>query len=89
MEINNAVVAFAALSQPTRIDIFRLLIKSGPEGMAAGAIATVLDVKKNTLSANLSVLLHAGLVKNQRQGRSIRFTRLLRRTIGDLPASYR
>ena len=73
MEINNAVVAFAALSQPTRIDIFRLLIKSGPEGMAAGAIAAVLDVKKNTLSANLSVLLHAGLVKNQRQGRSIRY----------------
>ena len=73
MELNKDVAAFAALSQPTRIDIFRLLIKSGPEGMAAGSIAAVLDVKQNTLSANLSVLLHAGLVKNQRQGRSIRY----------------
>lgn len=73
MEINNAVSAFAALSQPTRIEVFRLLIQSGPDGLAAGAIAAELDVKQNTLSANLSVLLHAGLVRNERQGRSIRY----------------
>lgn len=73
MEMNNAVSAFAALSQPTRIEVFRLLIQSGPDGLAAGAIAAELDVKQNTLSANLSVLLHAGLVRNERQGRSIRY----------------
>lgn len=73
MEINNAVSAFAALSQPTRIEVFRLLIKSGPDGLAAGAIAEQLDVKPNTLSANLAVLLNAGLVRNERQGRSIRY----------------
>ena len=73
MEIKKAVAAFAALSQPTRIAVFRLLIKTGPDGLAAGVIAELLHVKQNTLSANLSVLLHAGLVKNQRQGRSIRY----------------
>ena len=73
MEINDATSAFAALSQPTRIEVFRLLIQSGPEGLAAGDIATHLDVKQNTLSANLSVLLNAGLVRNERQGRSIRY----------------
>lgn len=73
MEINKAVSAFAALSQPTRIEVFRLLIKSGPDGLAAGVIAAQLDVKQNTLSANLSVLLNAGLVRNERQGRSIRY----------------
>lgn len=73
MEIKNAATSFAALSQPTRIDIFRLLIKAGPDGLAAGTIAERLDVKQNTLSANLSVLLNAGLLKNQRQGRSIRY----------------
>lgn len=73
MEINKAVAAFAALSQSTRIDVFRLLIRSGRDGLAAGAIATRLDVKQNTLSANLSVLLKAGLIRNQREGRSIRY----------------
>lgn len=73
MEINKVVSAFAALSQPTRIEAFRLLIKSGPDGLAAGAIAAQLGVKQNTLSANLSILLNAGLVRNERQGRSIRY----------------
>ncbi len=65
--------AFAALSQETRMDTFRLLITAGGAGMNAGDIATTLDVKQNTLSANLSVLLQAGLVRNQREGRSIRY----------------
>jgi DNA-binding transcriptional ArsR family regulator len=73
MEQIAAVAAFAALSQSTRMDVFRLLIKAGPTGMAAGEIATVLQVRQNTLSANLSVLLQSGLIRNQRQGRSIRY----------------
>lgn len=71
MEINRATSAFAALGQPTRLAVLRLLIKAGPEGMAAGALASALGVLPNTLSANLAVLSHAGLVLSERQGRSI------------------
>ena len=73
MEKNNALAAFAALSQPMRLDVFRLLIQAGPKGMAAGEIGAALGVRQNTLSANLSNLLHAGLVRNEREGRSIRY----------------
>ncbi|MCR9174978.1 MAG: helix-turn-helix domain-containing protein [Alphaproteobacteria bacterium] len=73
MEQIEAVAAFSALSQSTRMDVFRLLIKAGPDGMAAGEIATLLEVRQNTLSANLSVLVQSGLIRNQRQGRSIRY----------------
>ncbi len=73
MEKNDALAAFAALSQPTRLDVFRLLVPVGDAGMSAGEIATALDVRQNTLSANLSVLLNAGLVRNRREGRSIRY----------------
>ena len=71
MESNHATAAFAALGQPTRLAVFRLLIKAGPEGMAAGALASALGVLPNTLSANLTVLSHAGLIVSERQGRSI------------------
>ncbi|MEP2531226.1 metalloregulator ArsR/SmtB family transcription factor [Shimia sp.] len=73
MEKSTALNAFAALSQPTRLDVFRLLITRGDAGMLAGEIAQALDVRQNTLSANLSVLLNAGLVRNERQGRAIRY----------------
>ncbi len=73
MEQTGALAAFAALSQPTRLGVFRLLIQAGPEGMAAGEIGAALDVRQNTLSANLSVLVAAGLARNERQGRSIRY----------------
>ena len=73
MEMNSALAAFAALGQQTRLDVFRLLIRTGSDGMAAGEIGDALGVRRNTLSANLSVLLNAGLVRNERQGRSIRY----------------
>ncbi|PIE14151.1 MAG: transcriptional regulator [Rhodobacterales bacterium] len=73
MEITNALNAFAALAQPTRLDAFRLLVKHGGDGLSAGELAEALDVRMNTLSANLSVLLNARLVRNQREGRSIRY----------------
>ena len=73
MDKSNALSAFSALSQPTRLDAFRLLIEAGDGGLAAGEIAERLDVRQNTLSANLSVLLNAGLVTNQREGRTIRY----------------
>lgn len=73
MEMNQALSAFAALSQDTRLQVFRALIRAGAEGMAAGELSAALDVRQNTMSANLSVLLNAGLVRNRREGRSIRY----------------
>lgn len=73
MEKSSALSAFAALSQPTRLDAFRLVIQAGDTGMTAGELAEALNVRQNTLSANLSVLLNAGLLRNQREGRSIRY----------------
>lgn len=73
MDNDNALAAFTALSQPTRLTVFRLLIKSGNEGMLAGEISDVLDVRQNTMSANLAILTRAGLIRSQREGRSIRY----------------
>lgn len=73
MDIIDALSAFSALSQKTRLEVFRLLINAGPEGMSAGDIGEALSVRQNTMSTNLSVLLQAGLVRNEREGRSIRY----------------
>lgn len=73
MDNSDAIVSFAALSQPTRLDVFRLLVKAGAQGMLSGEIGERLDVRQNTMSANLAVLLNAGLVRNERQGRTIRY----------------
>ncbi len=73
MEKLNALAAFSALSQDTRLDVFRLLVRTGAEGMAAGQIAETLGVRQNTMSANLAILLQSGLVRNTRQGRTIRY----------------
>ena len=73
MESTQALLAFSALSQPTRLAVFRLLVKAGSEGLTAGEIGAALDVRQNTMSANLSILLNAGLVKNRREGRAIRY----------------
>lgn len=73
MDTNTASLAFAALSQPIRLDVFRLLIKAGRDGMQAGEISAAMGVKQNTMSANLSVLHRAGMIRNQREGRAIRY----------------
>ncbi len=73
MDKLNALAVFSALSQQTRLDVFRLLIKAGASGILSGDIGEQLDVRQNTMSANLAVLLNAGLVRNERQGRTIRY----------------
>ncbi|MEC9434612.1 MAG: metalloregulator ArsR/SmtB family transcription factor [Pseudomonadota bacterium] len=73
MDRIDALAAFAALGQPVRLDVFRLLIQAGEDGLPAGDIAGRLDVRHNTLSANLAVLLQARLVRNRREGRTIRY----------------
>lgn len=73
MDISKATQSFSALSQSARLEAYRLLIKAGEAGVLAGDIASRLDVRQNTMSANLAVLLQAGLVRNVREGRSIRY----------------
>jgi ArsR family transcriptional regulator, arsenate/arsenite/antimonite-responsive transcriptional repressor len=71
METESTILALAALAQSTRLEVFRLLIKHEPEGLAAGEIAKKLAVPQNTMSAHLAVLSRAGLVAARRIGRSI------------------
>jgi len=71
MDILSATKALGALSQETRLEAFRLLVRSGQDGMAAGDVARKLDVPHNTLSAHLSILANAGLVVSRRMGRSV------------------
>ena len=71
MEINNAIASFAALSQDTRLNAFRLLVTQEPNGLPAGEIARQLSVPHNTMSAHLSVLARAGWVVSKRHSRQI------------------
>ena len=71
MESELAIKRLSAIAQEARLQLFRLLVKAGPDGRAAGDIARKLDVPANTLSAQLLVLANAGLVRARREGRSI------------------
>src|SRR4051794_32406981 len=71
MEKSNAVAALAALAQDNRIDVFRLVVKAGPDGMPAGEIADALDLAPNTLTFHFDRLRGAGLVRVRREGRSM------------------
>lgn len=71
MESESAILALAALAQSTRLDAFRMLVKSEPNGLAAGDIANSLAVPQNTMSSHLSILTRAGLLTARRSGRSI------------------
>lgn len=73
MDKKQTLERLAALGQETRLDVFRLLVQVGPEGMPAGEIGERLGVRQNTMSANLSVLAHSGLIRCEREGRSIRY----------------
>ena len=74
MEIKTAIDAFAALAQETRLAIFRLLVKAGPEGHAAGTIAEKLGLPGATLSFHLNHLRQAGMIEQKREGRSLRYS---------------
>ena len=71
MESDQALDVFAALSQVTRLETFRLLMEHEPEGLAAGEIARRLEVPQNTMSTHLAILTRAGLIESERQSRSI------------------
>lgn len=71
METKDAVPALAALAQENRLQIFRVLVEAGPEGVAAGQIAERLEIPSPTLSFHLAQLRHAGLILVRRDGRSL------------------
>ena len=71
MEKIDAVEALAALAQENRLDVYRLLVKAGPEGMPAGEVAAALKLPPNTLSFHFDRLRHAALVTVRREGRSM------------------
>jgi DNA-binding transcriptional ArsR family regulator len=73
MDKSDALSSFAALAQETRLDVLKLLIKAGEQGLSAGEIGERLSIKQNTMSANLAVLARTNLVSNKREGRSIRY----------------
>jgi ArsR family transcriptional regulator len=73
MDKKSALAALAALGQDTRLEVFRLLIRAGADGLPAGEIASRLDTVQNTMSAHLKVLDHAGLLRAERDGRVVRY----------------
>jgi len=70
MEKQDAIAALGALAQETRLDVFRLLVQHGPEGLAAGEVGEFLDLPSATLSFHLKELKSAGLIRCERAGRS-------------------
>jgi ArsR family transcriptional regulator len=71
MSPEDAITALSALAHPARLHVFRLLVRAGPRGLAAGRIAQETGSLPNTLSTNLNILAAAGLVRSRREGRSV------------------
>ena len=71
MKKPHALAALGALAQDNRLDVFRLLVEAGPEGMPAGAVANALKIAPNTLTFHFDRLREAGLVTVRRNGRSM------------------
>ncbi len=71
MDISNAIAAFSALAQTTRLETFKLLVRREPEGIPAGELARLIGVPQNTMSTHLAVLARARLIDGEREGRSI------------------
>jgi ArsR family transcriptional regulator len=74
MEKKTALAALAGLAQESRLDVFRLLVEHGPEGVPAGVIAQRLGMANATLSFHLKELSHAGLVAGRQAGRFIYYS---------------
>ena len=67
----HAISVLSALAQPTRLDVFRLLLKHEPIGITAGVIADTVGAPHNTISTHLAILVRAGLLQSSREGRTI------------------
>lgn len=73
MAAPHALAALAALGQSTRLALFRLLVQKEPTGLSAGALAEAVGCPHNTLSSHIAILARAGLVKGNREGRTIMY----------------
>lgn len=73
MKTNEASKIFEALSSDVRLDMFRLLVKSAPEGLVAGEISDQLGIPSTNLSFHLRAVVHSGLVSVEREGRFMRY----------------
>lgn len=71
MELKQAVAALAALAQDSRLQVFRLLVEAGEDGVPAGEIGKEVGIPAATLTFHLKELMHGGLVESRREGRSI------------------
>ncbi|QDW54916.1 ArsR/SmtB family transcription factor [Burkholderia sp. KBS0801] len=71
MGTNQTIAALSALAHESRLAIFRALVQAGPSGLAAGQIATLLDVPPSSLSFHLKELAHAQLVTSRQEGRFV------------------
>ncbi|MBB4097329.1 ArsR/SmtB family transcription factor [Sphingomonas kyeonggiensis] len=69
METETALAALAALSHPTRLDAFRLLVRHEPDGLSTGALVEASGLSQSTFSTHLAVLAKAGLVVSEKRGR--------------------
>ena len=80
MKTGDAIAALGSLAQETRLAVYRRLVKAGPDGLSAGAIAEELGVPASSLSFHLHQLMHAGLITQERRSRqliySARFDRM-------------
>ena len=74
LEAPTVVGALSALAQEHRLALFRLLVQAGRGGMPAGAIADSLGVPNSSLSFHLAQLTRAGLIRQERRGRSLIYT---------------
>jgi ArsR family transcriptional regulator, arsenate/arsenite/antimonite-responsive transcriptional repressor len=74
MELKTALGALGALAQDSRLQVYRLLVEAGPNGMAANELAERLGIPANTLSFHLKTLNHAHLVLARREGRFIHYS---------------
>ena len=74
MDLNHAARCLERLGHPTRLEVFRLLVRAGEGGLAVGEIQEHLEIPASTLSHHLAHLVNAGLVRQSREGRVLRCT---------------
>lgn len=82
METNAVIIALAALAQETRLGVFRLLVGTGPQGLAVGKIGEKLGIAPATLSFHLKELSHAGLVTSRQESRFIIYSANFKTMVG-------
>ena len=82
MDREDVLLSLSALAQPTRLDVFQLLVKHEPEGLPAGEVARRLAVPHNTMSTHLAILTRAGLIGAERHSRTIIYRASLARFRG-------